>query len=359
MRQYFRSSLVNTTKPLSSYGSRPPAICDLSLVSGPYIWQGQVQSALSDVADELVSSYALPNQNPRLLAELAEHDGVLPDWIWLAPGADVAIEVILRQILGAGDQMALLCPGFPRFEVIADTIEGVVTSKHTSLADLPMDAKLIVLCTPCNPTTEEIPLDDLRTLISERPRAMFCIDGPFDWYATESLAQLVREFPNVLLIKSFSKIGLAGLRLGYVLARPEVLEILLLGQSPFSVPALIQQIGLSVAQHFDRLPEIHAVLEARWQPIKEAFGDRAIRHSPVPFYLLQLDVPAEEGARLLMNLGISVVKGSVFYGVGDNLIRVAIGTAEQNSMFIEAVKRLRLTGLAQTSSAGVLEDAMV
>jgi histidinol-phosphate aminotransferase len=344
MRQYFRSSLVNTTKSLSSYGSRPPATCDLSLVSGPYIWKEEVEHALSLVSDEMVSSYSLPNQNPELLATLAAHDGISPDWIWLAPGADVAIEVVLRQILEPGDRMALLCPGFPRFEVIANTIDGVTTTRHFSIHDLPADPKMIVLCTPCNPTTEEIPLDVLRVLIASRPDTMFCIDGPFDWYAGESLVQLVKEFPNVLLIKSFSKIGLAGLRLGYVVARPEALQVLCLGQSPFSVPALIQAVGLAVARRFDRLPEIHALVASRWAGIEQSLGAHVIRHAPVPFYLLKLNVPAEAGAVALMEEGISVVKGNIFPGLDASVVRVAIGTEAQNALFVDAVHRLGLVG---------------
>lgn len=342
VRQYFRSSLVNLTKQLTSYGSRSPATCDLSLVSGPYIWHDEVSGAVAHDLDALVSRYPLPNQDPTLLQLLSRHDGVEPDWIWLAPGADVAIEVILRQFLGAGDQMAMLCPGFPRFEVIADTIEGVTTTRHLSIETLPVAARLIVLCTPCNPTTEEIPLARLRALIGSKPDTMFCIDGPFDWYGSEPLACLVREFPNVMLIKSFSKIGLAGLRLGYVLARPETLKIMVLGQSPFTVPALIQQIGLAVAQRFDRIPEILQRVEERWQPLQQAFGDHAIRRSPVPFYLLKLGIPSAEATQRLMAEGVSVVKGSSFYGVDDNMVRVAIGDEAQNSCFIDAVRRLRL-----------------
>lgn len=343
-RQYFRSSLVNATKQLTSYGSRAPAACDLSLVSGPYIWHDEVHNALASGLDEILSRYPLPNQDPALLGALAQQEGVGADWIWLAPGADIAIEVILRQLLGAGDQMAMLCPSFPRFEVVADTIEGVTTTRHLAIEALPDSARLIVLCTPCNPTTEEIPLATLRALISGKPSTMFCIDAPFDWYGSEPLAALVREFPNVIVIKSFSKIGLAGLRLGYVLARPETLAIMVLGQSPFTVPALVQRVGLAVARRFDRIPEILQQVEQRWQPLAQAFGASAIRHSPVPFYLLRLNVSANEGAQKLMEAGVSVVKGSSFYGVADSMVRVAIGDDAQNATLIDVVNRLQLLG---------------
>ncbi len=115
-----------------------------------------------------------------------------------------------------------------------------------------------------------------------------------------------------------------------------------LGQSPFSVPSLIQHIGVEIAQKLDRLSELHQILEEGWQQIHSELGDALIRETPVPFYLSETRVHSTVATEQLFAEGISVVHSDNFFGLQDDLIRVAIGTQEMNRNFIEAVQRLNI-----------------
>lgn len=337
-----RHSLVKVKGKLKDYGKRTPADCDLSLVAGPFIWEKEIRQALKNLPSSYIREYPLPNQFPELLELITEYENLPSDWALLTPGADIAIEILLRQILDPGDKIAILCPNFPRFEVVAKTITGVICSNYFSIDELPGDAKLISICTPCNPSTEEIPFTKLKTLISSRPNTIFCIDGVFDWYSEYSLSSLCNEYPNVILLKSFSKLGLAGLRLGYILSSPELYEYLLLGQSPFAVPAIIQHMGLYIAHNLHRISEIKEQISQDWQLLHDTFGDKAIRQSPVPFYLLQTSKDSDEAAQLLSQDGISVVSSSNFRGIPENVIRIAIGNYAQNVKLIKSISKFKL-----------------
>lgn len=342
LKEYFRPSLLAARKELKNYGHREPAACDLSLISGPFIWEKETLRALNLDPGKVFGGYALPGQDPELVRLLAQHENVTPDWIRLTAGADLGLEIVLRQLLEAGDHLAVLCPNFPRFNLVASSIEGVTCTRHLAPDDLPASPRLIAVCTPNNPTTEELPRDLLEKIITDHPDTMICIDGVFDWYGDYSLAEFCLKFPNVILLKSFSKIGLAGLRLGYMVSSPFNMECLGLGQSPFSVPALVQRVGLEIARNFNRIDELKELLASGWQQIHTALGESVIRKSPVPFYLLKTNRESTESVDLLAQEGISTVDSVYFYGLDKSVARVAIGTQQQNEKLIRAVEKLGL-----------------
>lgn len=342
MTRFLRQSLDITSGKFCNYADRPPAPCDLSLVSGPFIWEREVSRACREFDAARLGSYPLPSQDPRLIDLLATHDGVTSASIWLTPGADVAIEAVLHQYLEPGARFGILTPNFPRFAIVAATIPGVETVAFASLDEMPADCRLVSVCTPNNPSTREVPAADLRQAIAGHPDTLFCIDGVFDWYGSYSLPALCREFDNVILLKSFSKIGLAGLRLGYAVANPEIITELQIGMSPFSVPPLIQQVGLEVARSFDRIGELAEILGEEFTAIAAALGGEVVRTTPVPFYLLHPNRNAVEAAKMLFAEGISVVDEAHCPDIPGGCLRVAIGEHDKNQRMLAAVDRLKL-----------------
>lgn len=342
MTRFIRQSLEANSGKFCNYADRPPSPCDLSLVSGPFIWAEEVARAFSAFDQSLLNSYPLPSQDPELIGLLADFENVSPDSIWLTPGADVAIESVLSHYLDSGSVFGIHTPNFPRFEIVASAISGVKVDSFDTLSRVDTSHSLVSICTPNNPSTQELPEDELRKTITEHPGTLFCIDAVFDWYSSYPLTSLCQDFPNVIILKSFSKIGLAGLRLGYVVSKPEIISELKMGMSPFSVPPLVQRIGLEVARSFHRIPELVAVLGEEFDNVAEALGGSVIRSSPVPFYLLRPNMVAVEAAKLLFEEGISVVDEAHCPSVPGGCLRVAIGESDQNRLLIEAVDRLKL-----------------
>ena len=342
MSQFLNRHLVENQGLLENYAGHGHQPCDLSLISGPCLWEAELQSATKHLAPSCLESYSDPGQLPELLEILGNFDGLSPESLWLTCGADAAIEEVLTRFLGEGDTLGILTPNFPRFGIVAATLPGVKCHYFSSLDTLPAGLKAVALCTPNNPDTSELPQQALAQVMKKHPETLFILDGVFDWYASYSLAALVQAHPNALLLKSFSKIGLAGLRLGYVVAHPDIIRDLQIGLSPFFVSRLTQKIGLEVARNFPRVQLIKEWLEEQFRPIEKEWGSLCIRKTPLPFYLLQTNRTSSEATALLAQEGISVVDGVFFRDLPTGLIRVAIGTQEQNNLLVSAVARLKL-----------------
>ncbi|MCP4570875.1 MAG: histidinol-phosphate aminotransferase family protein [bacterium] len=340
MTRFLRRSLLEQAERLGNYAHRPAAACDLSLISGPCVWAEEIAAALSAAGTGRLRDYPLPAQDPELVGLLAAHEQIDPAGIWLTPGADVAIEAVLGTTLEAGDRLGILVPNFPRFDTVAATIAGLQVEEFTNLSALPSGLDAVAVCTPNNPSTEEIPEAVLRNVLANNPETLFVVDGVFDWLASYDLSALCRDHDNVVVLKSFSKIGLAGLRLGYLVAAPDLCADLQTGLSPFSVPGLVQDIGREVARRFDRIDEFRAQIDASFAPVAAALGNRVVRSSPVPFYLLETVIDSTRAADLLFAEGISVVDGAHFRGLPANRLRVAIGDRVTNARLLDALDSL-------------------
>ncbi len=342
MGRFLRPSLRADARAFVNYAHREHLPCDLSLVSGPYVWDAEVRRGLDAAGPGDLQAYALPPFDPHLMSLLAAHEGLPQQCLSLAPGADLAIEAVLSRCLEAGDRLGILVPNFPRFRIVGAALPGVEIVEFDSLEAMPAGLRLVAVCTPNNPSTREIPRTELARAVAAHPDTLFCIDGVFDWCGSYRLADFCREADNVVVLKSFAKIGLAGLRLGYVLGSPETIRDMGVALSPFAVPRIVQLVGREVARRLDRVDEFRALLEERFAPIKAALGDRVERDAPVPFYLLRTRGDATAAAAALAGEGISVVDGAHFTGLPPGRLRIAIGEEQDNARLLAALAKLEL-----------------
>jgi len=166
-----------------------------------------------------------------------------------------------------------------------------------SLKQIENDFKMMVICNPNNPSTEHLEKVILESYIKKYPSVLFCIDGVFDWYSDWHLSDLVKKYKNLIVLKSFSKIGLAGLRLGYIISSEDVINDVQMGLSPFYVPHIVQLIGLEIIKNINRIAEIKHYLKTHFSEIKNTLPDRVVRNTPLPFYLLKTKNDSTEVTR--------------------------------------------------------------
>ncbi len=276
MSRFLPGFMSSRSLDAANYALTPRSGTDLSLVTGPCPWTDIVQACLAAVAEDAVQPYRTPGQDPLLVAAIAAREGVGSENVWLVPGADNGIEFILGRYLAAGGRIGILAPNFPRFAIVASALAGVEIEHFPALSAMPAKLKMAIVCTPCNPTTAEVPEADLRQALAAHPDTLFCIDAVFSWYASWDAAALCREFDNLVVLKSYSKIGLAGLRLGYVVAAAELVAEIRAGRSPFSVPAVCQTIGLAVEQSIERVDLIRGWLTER---VRAAGSSLRLKHA--------------------------------------------------------------------------------
>ncbi len=223
----------------------------LSLNESPFPPLPTVRSALVRCIDA-ANRYPefLPEQLRRLIADRV---GVGEEQVVLGPGASGVAMQVLHAITRPGDRIVMSQPTFDGYPIFAQMarLEPVTVPLNKyghhdlpAMADAVGDAKVVVLCRPHNPTGTLEPVAAVEWFLSQVPRdAVVLLDEAYiEFVAARHRIDgpdLIRRFPNVVVLRTFSKAyGLAGLRIGYGFAAPELASTLWTMQLPFGMSNL-------------------------------------------------------------------------------------------------------------------------
>lgn len=319
-------------------GVTPQARIRLDLTTNPLGFPQAVPEMLRSIDLGDFHHYPHPAELPELKQALAEHSGIRADQLTLSAGAAQGIEIVLTHILEPNDKVGILIPTFPLFELIAKQLCDAEIVFFGSLESMPSDCRAIILCTPNNPTTEELELSAIEGAIRSTPDTLFIIDSALSSFGRNNVSSLIGKFENLMVLKSLSKsFGLASFRVGCIESKHEHIEALNEGISPFRVPLICQKAALAALSDKSHIPRTLKFLSREFGRIKTEIGPRAVRNSNVPFFLFMVENPQKAREALLQNHGISVVDSSSFRGVQEGFLRIAIGTSEQNAELIGAL----------------------
>lgn len=193
-----------------------------------------------------------------LLAKLASRLGVGVEQLAVGPGSVGVLAQIITAFADAGDEVVFAWRSFEAYLILCQ-IAGAQAVKVPLRADEHHDldamaaaittrTKVVLLCSPNNPTGTVIPAPALADFLDQVPtRVAVVLDEAYVEYAPDSSAlALLSRHPNLIVLRTFSKAwGLAGLRVGYAIAAPGVAEGLRKTQLPFSVSALAEAATLA------------------------------------------------------------------------------------------------------------------
>jgi histidinol-phosphate aminotransferase len=248
----FAKPTQSVTTPLTEAGG----IVRLSANENPY---GPCPKALQAMTDSFGLACRYPDEhNNVLIDKLAKLNNVNHDQILLGDGSSEILKLCAETF--TGPQEGKLVAADPTFEAIlgqakANGAEVVKVPLTSSFAhDLPKmlaaaKGGLIYVCNPNNPTASITPKDELRDFIAKTPReTMILVDEAYFHYADspdyQSVIPLVRDHPNLIVSRTFSKIyGMAGLRCGYCVAQKETLERM----RPYQMWDSVNCMGLAAA----------------------------------------------------------------------------------------------------------------
>lgn len=208
---------------------------------------------LPAVRSALIRSVSAANRYPEFLPErlrglIAGQTGVRAGQVVLGAGATGVVLQALQALTSPGDSMAIASPTFDGYPIVAKmarltTLTVPLDERgHNDLdglADAAAGARVVVVCRPHNPTGTLEPTADLFRFLRRVPcDAIVLLDEAYIEFAAPEhridVSTLVRRFPNVVVVRTFSKAyGLAGLRIGYGLASDELAPALWSQQLPF------------------------------------------------------------------------------------------------------------------------------
>ncbi len=234
-----------------------------------------------------------------LLDKLSDYAGVAPESLLLTNGSDQGIELILRAFLDPGDHCVLTQPGFAMFKQVALTIGAEIRGPSFPLEDFRFpfdefvasvqpDTRLIVIINPNNPTGSSVTLEQIQEVARHFPEQPVLVDEAYYEFTGETCAGLIRELPNLIVLRTFSKaFALPSLRVGYVIADPEFIKELRKIQGPFDVNMMAAVAAEAVLdEREEMLRRVRHLMEEAKPALEAYFQKRGVRYFPSKAHFL-------------------------------------------------------------------------
>ena len=264
------------------------------------------------------------------------------------PGMDGLIDGLMRLIIVRGDEVIIPTPTFSYYEISARANgavpvfvkrdEDYAVDVEAILEVVSSRTKVIFLCSPNNPSGNLVSEEDVR-VIAESTRGLVFVDEAYVEFADSSLAHLVNEYDNIVVGRTFSKaFGLAGLRIGYGIM-PQWLKLeYMRAATPFNVSGAAIAAGVAALSDVGHLEKSIELARVGREYLKE--------HLPFDVYdsqanFVMVDVSphkAKDVCEGLLEMGVIVRDCSSFRDAGKSLVRVTVGTREQNERVVEGFK---------------------
>jgi len=287
----------------------------------------------------------------RLRQALADRWKVSLDHIILGNGSDEILGLLARTFLAPGDEAVMADQTFViyKMEVTAAHGKAVIVPLVDWTHDLDGMAKaitprtrLVFLCNPNNPTGTMVAADAVARFMAQIPEDVIVVfDEAYleyvrDPHFPDSL-QYVTQERNAIVLRTFSKIyGLAGLRIGYGIATPEIMNCLNRVRPPFNANTLAQRAALAALGDDEHVAKSRAVNAAGMQQIEN--GLRALGFAAIPSQANFVYFDVKRAGRGVFDALLR--EGVIVRHIEGTMLRVTIGQSDENDAFLASLKKV-------------------
>jgi len=291
-----------------------------------------------------------------LRQELSRQLGCGQNQLIFGNGSDEIIVMALRAFAEKGDEIVIAQPSFLIYEIAGQVVGATI--KAVPLKDFYYDieamakavtrkTKVVIIGNPDNPAGTFVSTEKLvKFLRSIRRDILVMLDEAYFEFVTAkdypNSVKLLAEFKNILVTRTFSKLyGLAGLRVGYGIAAPEVIDILNRIREPFNVNSIAQAAALACLKDPAYYRRVAKMVESERQIIYRELRQLGLKIIESATNFILVNVGQQTGKDIssaLLNRGI-IVRDMGFWGL-PNYIRVTIGEAQENKAFLRALKSI-------------------
>lgn len=332
--------------------AEPEGLIKLDAMENPYRWPQKLRSAwLKELGDAAINRYPDP-QARRLKERLRTALGVPAGMeLLLGNGSDELIEIVLLALARPGACVLAPTPTFVMYELLARIaglrFVGVPLTDDFGL-DLPAmlaaiereDPAVIFLAYPNNPTGNLYPQAEVEALL-RATRGLVVVDEAYHAFAGASFMPRLPDFDNLLVMRTLSKQGLAGLRLGLLAGRDDWLAELDKLRLPYNINVLTQMSVEFALRHTDVLDAQAAQLRHDRETLFAALShlpDVRAWPSRANFLLFKiLGRPAGEVFEALQRRGVLIRNLDKPGTALEGCLRVTVGTPEENEAFLAAL----------------------
>ena len=286
-----------------------------------------------------------------LKAAIAKKYSVAPEQIILGNGSNDILELAARTFMKSGDSAVYAQHAFAVYPLATQAVgaRGIeVKAKNfgndldAMLAAIRADTKMVFIANPNNPTGTFISGTELRAFVQRVPnKVLVVLDEAYGEYLSEAdvydSVPWLAKFPNVIISHTLSKAyGLAGLRIGFGLAHPQIIDLMNRVRQPFNVNHLAMVAAVAALNDDAFIQESRRVNDAGLALFKTEFAKRNLEIIPAFGNFISFKIANTPRVfEALLKQGV-IVRPIAGYGLPDYL-RVTIGTEAQNRRFLAAL----------------------
>jgi len=340
------------------YGVPIGNVAKLGSAENPF---GPSPLAARAVTEAVARMDIYPNWTAEPLREaIAAKYGHAPEEIICGAGETEIISWIVRTFAGPGDGILMYEPCFPMYHLSADAEgrrpvyvrmgEGFDFRIDAYIAAIKDDIRIVFLTNPHSPSGILMDLNDIRRVCRAAGERLVVLDEAYIHFSrTEGGISLLGEFDNLIVLRTFSKaFGLAGLRIGFGIAKREIIRPMLAMKPTWNMGQL--QIAGGVAalgddDHVHRTVEMICEMRAYVSDkLSRLNAFRMVPGSRSNFFLVEILDPAQNSTQVfeaLLAKGVIVKDCSVsFRGLGKRYLRVDVSLRQHMDRFVDALSSL-------------------
>jgi histidinol-phosphate aminotransferase len=327
----------------------------LDAMENPYELPQALREELAHrLADAVLNRYPVPSY-ATLKGKIRDNLGVPAGYdVILGNGSDEIIS-ILATACARQDRRAVILAPTPAFVMFQRSAQfagmdfvGVPLQPDFSL-DMPAmlaaiaehNPALVFLAYPNNPTGNLFASEDVIAIAGALGETgIAVVDEAYQPFARTSFMERLPEFPNMVVMRTLSKLGLAGIRLGYLAAAPALLEQFDKVRPPYNINVLTQVAAEFALDHLDVLNAQAASLNAARAELAAAMAALpGVTVYPSSANFITVRVPdADRTCAKLFAEKVMIKNLSKMHGLLTDCIRVTVSTPEENSVFLNALK---------------------
>jgi histidinol-phosphate aminotransferase len=309
----------------------------------------QVIAAIETAIDP--NSMSMYPEYSQAKSKIAEFFSVEPQQLVFTNGTDEAISLIVNTFIEAGEELVVVQPSYAMYRFYGELGGAKVTEVNFERADdlgfplakllatINQNTAAIFLANPNNPTGTPISRNEIFQVLQAAPNSVVLIDEAYVEFADVSVLDLINEFQNLFVSRTFSKAyGMAGIRFGCLFSDAQNIEWVQKAQSPYSVNVVAVAAALAAVQDEEYLSNyVDDVRESR-NFVETEFSRLGIKYfkSSGNFLLFDVGHRAKEIRDQLAAHGVLIRDRS--YEIS-GCVRVTIGTKQQMKLFIRELER--------------------
>lgn len=339
----------------------------LQELTRPNIWSlAPYSSARNEYSGHVAHVFLDANENPynapfnrypdplqgEVKQRLAKIKGVPEECIFLGNGSDEAIDLVYRCFCEPQkDNVVAICPTYGMYEVCADInnveYRQVMLDEHFQvtaeklLAATDSNTKVIWICSPNNPTGNNIYREEIMKVIEQFDGLVIVDEAYIDFSSEKTMLQQLASHPNLIVLHTMSKAwGSAAIRLGMAFAQKDIIDIFNKVKYPYNVNLLTQEQAIKRLNDKISVEKWVNMLLLERGRLMQAFSELPICEKVYPtdanFFLAKM-TDAQKIYDYLVNKGI-IVRNRTRITLCNNCLRVTIGTKDENGELLGALR---------------------